>query len=254
MKKLDKKVKSPIRLCLTDDILYNILREKTAANLWAKLDDIYAKDDDMIAHVGDFGLSRFLSEFAQTISLGVKGSIGYIAPEYAMGGKASTRGDVYSYGILLLEMITGKGPTDDMFKGNLSLHHFAKLALPERVMEIVDPYLFEDAEVTQGSGNHINAGNKIRDCLILMVRIGVLCSLESPRERMEMKNVVMEMHAIKDSYLRSEFTKIQVRSPLWGEATSYLSHYCDITARLLRKISKYNKFVEQALDIYIILT
>ncbi|XP_058109182.1 probable LRR receptor-like serine/threonine-protein kinase At3g47570 [Magnolia sinica] len=182
-------------------------------------------DDDMIAHVGDFGLARFLSEVAQTISLGVKGSIGYVAPEYAMGSKASTQGDVYSYGILLLEMITGKGPTDDMFKDNLSLHHFAKLALHERVMEIADPYLFEEVEVTQGSGNHINARNKMRDCLISMVRIGVLCSLESPRERMEMKNVVMEMHAIKDLYLRSEFTEIQVRSPLWGEGTSYLSHY-----------------------------
>ncbi|XP_058110899.1 probable LRR receptor-like serine/threonine-protein kinase At3g47570 [Magnolia sinica] len=182
-------------------------------------------DDDMIAHVGDFGLARFFSEVAQTISLGVKGSIGYIAPEYAMGGKASTQGDVYSYGILLLEMITGKGLTDDMFKDNLSLHHFAKLALPERVMEIVDPYLFEEAKVTQGSGNHINARNRMRDCLISMVRIGVLCSLESLRERMEMKNVVMEMHAIKDLYLRSEFTGIQVRSPLWGEGKSYLNYY-----------------------------
>ncbi|XP_058109082.1 LRR receptor-like serine/threonine-protein kinase EFR isoform X1 [Magnolia sinica] len=88
-------------------------------------------DDDMTAHVGDFGLARFLSEVAQTSSVGMKGSIGYIAPEYAMGNKASAQGDVYSYGILLLEMITGKGPTDDMFKDNLSLHHFAKLALPE---------------------------------------------------------------------------------------------------------------------------
>ncbi|XP_058110901.1 probable LRR receptor-like serine/threonine-protein kinase At3g47570 [Magnolia sinica] len=174
-------------------------------------------DDDMIAHVGDFGLARFLSEVAQTISLGVKGTIGYIAPEYAMGSKASTQGDVYSYEILLLEMITGKGPTNDMFKDNLSLHHFAKLALPERVMEIVDLYLFEEAKITQGSGNHINARNEMRDCLISMVRIGVLCSLESLRERMEMKNVVMEMHAIRDLYLRSEFTGMQVRSPLWGE-------------------------------------
>ncbi|XP_058111030.1 probable LRR receptor-like serine/threonine-protein kinase At3g47570 [Magnolia sinica] len=88
-------------------------------------------DDDMIAHVSDFGLARFLSEVSQSSSVGMKGSIGYIAPEYAMGGKPSTQGDVYSYGILLLEMITGKGPTDDMFKDNLSLHHFAKLALSE---------------------------------------------------------------------------------------------------------------------------
>ncbi|XP_058111488.1 probable LRR receptor-like serine/threonine-protein kinase At3g47570 [Magnolia sinica] len=98
-------------------------------------------DDDMIARVGDFGLARFLPEVAQTSSVGIKGSVGYIAPEYAMGSKASTQGDVYSYGILLLEMITGKGPTDGMFKDNLSLHHLAKLALPERVMEIVEPQL-----------------------------------------------------------------------------------------------------------------
>ncbi|XP_058111194.1 probable LRR receptor-like serine/threonine-protein kinase At3g47570 [Magnolia sinica] len=105
-------------------------------------------DDDMIAHVGDFGLARFISEVAQSSSVGMKGSIGYIAPEYAMGGKASTQGDVYSYGILLLEMITGKGLTDDVFKDNLSLHHFAKLALSKQVMEIVDPQLLlEEAEV-----------------------------------------------------------------------------------------------------------
>ncbi|XP_058113213.1 putative receptor-like protein kinase At3g47110 isoform X2 [Magnolia sinica] len=159
-------------------------------------------DDDMIAHVGDFGLARFLPE-VQTSSVGIKGSVGYIAPEYAMGNKASTQGDVYSYGILLLEMITGKGPTDGMFMDNLSLHHFAKLALPEQVMEIVEPrLLIEDIEVTQGNGNHINTRNKMHECLISMVKIGVLGSSESPRERMCMKDVASEMHTIKNQYLR----------------------------------------------------
>ncbi|XP_058110871.1 probable LRR receptor-like serine/threonine-protein kinase At3g47570 [Magnolia sinica] len=159
-------------------------------------------DDDMIAHVGDFGLARFISEVAQSSSVGMKGSIGYIAPEYAMGGKASTQGDVYSYGILLLEMITGKGPTDDMFKDNLSLHHFAKLALAEGVMEIVDPQLIlEEAEVIQDNENQINTRNRMHDCLISMVKIGVLCSTESPRKRMQMRDVVAEMHTIKDLFL-----------------------------------------------------
>ncbi|XP_058110857.1 probable LRR receptor-like serine/threonine-protein kinase At3g47570 [Magnolia sinica] len=161
-------------------------------------------DDDMIAHVSDFGLARFLFEVAQTSSVGMKGSIGYIAPEYAMGGKASTQGDVYSYGILLLEMITGKGPINDMFKDNLSLHHYAKLALPEQVVGIVDPQLLlEEAEATQCNGKHINTRNKMHDCLISMVKIGVLCSAESPRERMVMRDVVAEMRAIKDLFLRA---------------------------------------------------
>ncbi|XP_058089377.1 probable LRR receptor-like serine/threonine-protein kinase At3g47570 [Magnolia sinica] len=98
-------------------------------------------DDDMVAHVGDFALARFLSEAAesfsqnQTSTFGIKGSIGYIPPEFGMGGKASIHGDVYSYGILLLEMITGKRPTDDMFKDNLSLHHFAKSAFPKQNLQ-----------------------------------------------------------------------------------------------------------------------
>ncbi|XP_058110868.1 putative receptor-like protein kinase At3g47110 [Magnolia sinica] len=159
-------------------------------------------DGAMIARVGDFGLAKFLSEVAQTRTVVMMGSVGYIAPEYAMGGKPSTQGDVYSYGILLLEMITGKGPTDEMFKDDLTLHHFAKLALPERVMEIVDPRLLEGEEkVTQGSRNHINTRNRIGDCLILMVGIGVTCSAESPKERMDIKDVLRELHAIKELYL-----------------------------------------------------
>ncbi|XP_058068436.1 receptor kinase-like protein Xa21 [Magnolia sinica] len=126
-----------------------------------------------------------------------------------MGAKASTEGDVYSYGILLLEMITGKGPTDDMFKDDLSLHHFAKLSLPEQVMDIVYPVLLEEAKVTQGSGNHTNTRKRMHACLISMVRIGVLCSTESPRERMEMKDVVKEMHAIKDLYLGNELSSLR---------------------------------------------
>ncbi|XP_058099922.1 probable LRR receptor-like serine/threonine-protein kinase At3g47570 [Magnolia sinica] len=107
-------------------------------------------DYDMCAHVGDFGLARILSNAAgntsqdQTSSTGIKGSVGYIPPEYGMGRKASMHGDVYSYGILLLEMFTGKRPTDEMFKDGLSLHQFVKTALPDGVMDIVDPRLFSE--------------------------------------------------------------------------------------------------------------
>ncbi|XP_058109239.1 probable LRR receptor-like serine/threonine-protein kinase At3g47570 [Magnolia sinica] len=166
-------------------------------------------DDDMVAHVGDFGLARFLCEVAescsqnQTSTFGIKGSIGYIPPEYGMGGKASTHGDVYSYGILLLEMITGKRPSDDMFKDNSSLSHFAKSAFPKQVMEIIDArLLLEDSEATQDRENHNNVRNRMHDCLVSLIRVGISCSAESPRERMKMRNIATEMHAIRDSYLK----------------------------------------------------
>ncbi|KAM3685392.1 hypothetical protein ACB094_11G115400 [Castanea mollissima] len=105
-------------------------------------------DDDMIAHISDFGLARLLLKFGkeaflnQLSSAGVKGTMGYVAPEYGMGSQLSTNGDVYSFGILLLEMLTGRRPTNKLFKDDLNLHNFVKLALPGRVMEIVDHSIF----------------------------------------------------------------------------------------------------------------
>ncbi|KAH9668949.1 putative receptor-like protein kinase [Citrus sinensis] len=128
-------------------------------------------DHDMVAHVGDFGLAKFLSshqlDTASKIassSIGIKGTVGYVAP-----------GDVYSFGILLLEMFTGRRPTDSAFTEGLTLHEFATMALPEKVIEIVDPSL--------------------------LWRIGVLCSMESPFERMEMRDVVAKLCHTRETFL-----------------------------------------------------
>ncbi|CAL5373621.1 unnamed protein product [Camellia sinensis] len=134
-------------------------------------------NDEMIGHVGDFGLARFLPEgtynsFAtQSSSIGLRGSVGYAAPEYGMGNEVTTFGDVYSYGILLLEMFTGKRPTDNMFNDSLSLHNFAKMALPEQVVSVVDPTLIQQREIGEGSSSVKNTQNqsstgshKIYDC------------------------------------------------------------------------------------------
>ncbi|KAL4295414.1 hypothetical protein GQ457_12G031730 [Hibiscus cannabinus] len=76
---------------------------------------------------------------------GLRGTIGYAPPEYGMGSELSTKGDVYSYDILLLEMFTGRRPTDERFKEGLSRHNFVKEALPDRVVEIIDPILLQES-------------------------------------------------------------------------------------------------------------
>ncbi|PKI39573.1 hypothetical protein CRG98_040043 [Punica granatum] len=102
-------------------------------------------DVEMVAHVGDFGLARFIPQAnnprytSQLSSMGIRGSTGYVAPEYGMGSETSTVGDVYSFGILLLELFTGKRPIDEMFNECLNLHNFAKKALSGHLEETVDP-------------------------------------------------------------------------------------------------------------------
>ncbi|THG16652.1 putative receptor-like protein kinase At3g47110 [Camellia sinensis] len=107
-------------------------------------------DKDMTGHVGDFGLAKFFADHAthdlstsEIRSIGIRGTIGYTAPEYGMGSEVSAYGDIYSFGILVLEMFTGKRPTDEILKDGLSLHNFVKEALPDSVSEISDPILFK---------------------------------------------------------------------------------------------------------------
>ncbi|KAK8938406.1 putative leucine-rich repeat receptor-like serine/threonine-protein kinase [Platanthera zijinensis] len=63
-----------------------------------------------------------------------------------MGSKASPQGDVYSYGILLLELFTGKRPTDEMFMDGLSLREYVERSYTDNLMEIMDPSLVKDAQ------------------------------------------------------------------------------------------------------------
>jgi serine/threonine protein kinase len=103
-----------------------------------------------------------------------------------MGGQASMQGDVYSYGILLLEMFTGISPTDESFKDGLSLRNHVEMAFPGRVMDIIDGNLFLS---DKGDENIIVPENS-QNCLVLLIRCGLLCSMESAKERVAMSDVV----------------------------------------------------------------
>ncbi|GKV21185.1 hypothetical protein SLEP1_g31184 [Rubroshorea leprosula] len=163
-------------------------------------------DNDMTAHVGDFGLAKLISESKipnQSSSIGVRGTIGYIAPEYGMGSEVSIHGDLYSYGILVLEMITGKRPTDSLFEEGLNLHTYARMALPDQITEIVDPKLVQEAEVSIVNRQRSRI-DIIMDCLASIIKIGVACSMELPQDRMLMSTVVKDLDLIKKTLERNQ--------------------------------------------------
>ncbi|KAJ9145897.1 hypothetical protein P3X46_028225 [Hevea brasiliensis] len=176
-------------------------------------------DNEMTARVGDFGLAKIVAavscgadQYPSSTSLAIKGTIGYVAPEYGMGDMVSIEGDVYSYGILLLEMFTGKKPTDDFFKDGLNLHVFVERSLPCNVKEVVDPSIDLSND---GRENLLN-------CLVLAMRIGVACSMELPTERMKIIDVIRELQNIKSRFLASEMEYPQK----WGP--KHLSREADL--------------------------
>ncbi|KAL5569890.1 hypothetical protein UlMin_026465 [Ulmus minor] len=183
-------------------------------------------DKDMIAHVSDFGIARLLSSTKastgkKSSTIGLMGTIGYTAPEYGMGGEASIEGDIYSFGVLILEIFTARRPTDQIFKDSFNLHTFVNTAFTERLVEIVDPILLSmEAEETPPrrgiSRNIVESQHEItetdnlrllnvkaRSCLVSVLEIGLACSRESPKERASMNDVMRELHFTKRAFLRS---------------------------------------------------
>ncbi|KAG8369430.1 hypothetical protein BUALT_Bualt14G0012900 [Buddleja alternifolia] len=159
-------------------------------------------DHNMTAYVGDFGLAKIVTNMLQShdqssSSIAIKGTVGYVAPEYGTSDVVSTQGDVYSYGILLLELFTNRRPTDDIFNVHLNLHNFVSNAFPDGVMEIVDP------SIQIGPAG---ISTKITDCLSSILSIGVACSNEMPKNRMSMIEVVSELKKIRNRYLAADLS------------------------------------------------
>ncbi|XP_028947690.1 probable LRR receptor-like serine/threonine-protein kinase At3g47570 [Malus domestica] len=149
-------------------------------------------DDDMVAHVADFGIAKLIGEgdsMTQTMTLA---TVGYMAPELGMEGIVSTRGDVYSFGIVLMETFTKRKPTDEMFVGETSLKQWiaSSLLSDDAFVEIVDAGLL-GTEEDGGFGSR-------RDCVSSVMRLALACCAELPEERISMQDALVALKKNQD--------------------------------------------------------
>ncbi|PPR94269.1 hypothetical protein GOBAR_AA26405 [Gossypium barbadense] len=127
--------------------------------------------------VADFGFAKLIPEGVSHMTTRVKGTLGYLAPEYAMWGKVSESCDVYSFGILLLELLTGRKPIEKLPGGvkRTITEWVEPFIAKERFKELVDPKI-------RGNFDH----NQLKQAIY----VAALCVQSEPEKRPNMKQVV----------------------------------------------------------------
>ncbi|ESR49576.1 hypothetical protein CICLE_v10030526mg [Citrus x clementina] len=152
-------------------------------------------DDNMVAHLSDFGMAKPLLKEDQSLTqTQTLATIGYMAPEYGREGRVSTNGDVYSFGIMLIETFTRKKPTDEIFSGEMTLKRWVNDLLPISVMEVVDANLLSQED------KHFMTKEQ---CVSFVFNLAMKCTVESPWERINVKEIVRRLLQIRDSLLKN---------------------------------------------------
>ncbi|TYJ47043.1 hypothetical protein E1A91_A02G160100v1 [Gossypium mustelinum] len=173
-------------------------------------------DEDFEAVVGDFGLAKLVDVRRTDVTTQVRGTMGHIAPEYLSTGKSSERTDVFGYGIMLLELVTGQRAIDfsrlEDEDDVLLLDYVKKLEREKNLDAIVD--------------HNLNKNYNMED-VEAMIQVALLCTQASPEDRPAMLEVVrmLEGEGLAERWeewqhievtRRQEYERLQRRFD-WGE-------------------------------------
>ncbi|XP_051125194.1 uncharacterized protein LOC127247411 [Andrographis paniculata] len=135
-------------------------------------------DDKLNPKISDFGMARiFGGNENQANTNRVVGTLGYMAPEYALQGRFSEKSDVFSFGILLLEIVSGRRSTSffDNKEAQSLVEYAWKLWIEEKILDLIDPSIYDSDMVTE---------------IVRCAHVGLLCVQESAHDRPSISTVV----------------------------------------------------------------
>ena len=188
-------------------------------------------DKDMNARLGDFGLARMHDHRGQIASTTqVLGTVGYIAPEVILTGKASTLSDVFGFGILILEVVCGRRPLEENKPG-----------LVEWVM-----HLLKVDELHCALDQRLNAkgGFSVREVERLL-HVGLLCANSDPSVRPTMRQVVkvlegeIEGHELEEERIEVSLLEKVKSTAMWSATWNAIQSRHHPTINMISKASSY---------------
>lgn len=135
-------------------------------------------DSDFEARIADFGLARTMLHKNETVSM-VAGSYGYIAPEYGYTLKVDEKSDIYSYGVVLLELLTGRMPLDPSFGESIDIVEWVRRKMNSKAK----PETALDPDIA-GQCKHV------QEEMVLVLKIALLCTAKLPKDRPSMRDVI----------------------------------------------------------------
>ncbi|XP_023749738.1 leucine-rich repeat receptor-like protein kinase TDR [Lactuca sativa] len=141
-------------------------------------------DGEMEARVADFGVAKLI-QFEESMSV-IAGSYGYIAPEYAYTLQVDEKSDIYSFGVVLMEIISGKTSVNSEFGDGNSIVDWvrSKIKTKEGTKDVLD----QNAGASCGS---------VREEMMLLLRVALLCTSRNPADRPSMRDVVSMLQEAK---------------------------------------------------------